>query len=371
MPLNLTRRQTVAALAGTAASVSCFRVHARSAPISLAATLPPGYAKDGSVDYSAHLQKVLNDLNARGGGEVVLPRNTTILIGDVVTYSNISIVADDWTAVLKVRPGSHGITLKPAPNGMPSRNLAFRGFALRGQVGVAGFSEHSHLLNLNVFANVEVENLLLSGFQGDGIYCGVGAANSDAHNTGFTARRSTFDGVNRDNRNGLTFIDIDGALVDGCEFVRCTRTDMPGPIDMEPNDSALSVIRDVTIRDCRFHGNGGGVAEVAVYVRATAKRLPSGITVERCTSQGYVGRGSFFYFTTNRQPDEPSPFNLRGNVVTGGGRPYLIVGARGGTITGNTFSDCRQNAKLGTASLPVRDISQSDNSFLRCGSSTG
>lgn len=366
-------------LAGAAAAVATRYVHAWSAPLKLADFLPPDHVTDGGVDYSSSVQRAYYQLRDYGGGELILPRSTSILIADVETFANIETRGEDGTAVLKVKHGHHGLSLNPGEKGTPdpadnARNVAFRNFTMVGAVSERGFYNHRYLLNLNAFTNVEVEDMAFLGFQCDGLFCGSSnIAAVERHNFNLTVRRSHFDGINRDNRNAISLIDITGATVEDCEFRRCSRPEMPGPIDMEPDDFPFGIICDVTIGRCTFRDNGGEVGEVAVAVPAGVKAVPRQITVEDCTSDGYKGTGSFFRLVTFRTPDSPTTFDLLRNTVRSGSRPYALTGAADGRIRENRFSDCTQFAMMGgeRASWGVRDLLSTDNVYERCGSRDG
>ncbi|WP_162287344.1 hypothetical protein [Cupriavidus malaysiensis] len=302
--------------------------------------------------------------------------------GNLRTYENIQTIGEDWSAVLSVKAGCYGISLNSGVSGdnlgaANAKNVAFRGFALKGQVSAAGFSEHCHLLNLNGFSHLEVENLLISGFQGDGIYCGSSNDRAtERHNFSFSARRVRFDGVNNNNRNALTFIDIDGVVVEDCQFLNCTRSDMPGPIDMEPNANSWATIRNVTIRQSVFKNNGGNLGEVGVMIPAAVTKMPQNLTVEYCKSDGYSGTGAMFSLCTNREPaptQDDTNFRLSNNVAANGCMPYQILGAKRGLIKQNMFTDFSRAAILGynEAKRGVRDIESVDNRFVRCGYARG
>jgi pectate lyase len=70
-----------------------------------------------------------------------------------------------------------------------------------------------------------------------------------------------FDGVDKDNRNSISILDGVQIEIDNNIFLNCSRTDMPGAIDVEPENIA-SVLENISIHNNKFTNIGGGVAAV-------------------------------------------------------------------------------------------------------------
>lgn len=256
------------------------------------------------------------------------------------------------------------------------KNLRVHNMKIVGDVDVHGFSEHRHLVSISGVSNVLFKHVLFRGFRGDGLYVGSGGAGQERHNQNVKLKRCRFDGINRENRNAISFIDIDGALVEDCEFTNCTRPNMPGPIDLEPNANSYAIIRNVTVRRNKFAANGGNVGEVSVYVPAAVAAPPQNITVEHNVSAGYVGTGQFFFFSDNRAPSNTSAehdIKLLYNNVRNGNRPFFFGTGKRVQIAGNTFMDMKGDGSLGFTDThaSVRDAALLDNRFIRCGTTSG
>jgi hypothetical protein len=256
-------------------------------------------------------------------------------------------------------------------------NLRMTNLQLRATCDINGFSEFKHLVSINGVSNVVFEHVLFKGFRGDGLY--VGSSNTsglERHNQNITVKRCRFDGINRENRNGISFVDVDFALVEGCTFTNCSRPEQPGPIDCEPDARPWGIIRNVTVRGNKFVANGGGVGEISVYVPAAVVAPPQNITVEHNTSTGYVGSGQFFYFADSRAPTATSiehDIKLLFNDVRNANIAFGIFTGKRVLIHGNTFIDMAADAKIGytEATTFVRDVSVVENRFVRCGSTSG
>ena len=105
-----------------------------------------------------------------------------------------------------------------------------------------------HLVHFDGVSNVLISNCKFIGFRGDGVYIGSGTSGDmERHNTNVTIKDNFFDGVNNQNRNGISFIDVNGALVDNNTFVNTTKAGMPGVIDFEADPNSWHVLEDITI----------------------------------------------------------------------------------------------------------------------------
>lgn len=252
--------------------------------------------------------------------------------------------------------------------------LTFRNFVMQCQEGT--FLEQQHLISFNGVKNVVFEGLRMYGFRGDAIYLGSGVGADERHNAHVRIAGCVFDGINRENRNAISVIDGDGIVIEDNMFLRCTRHNMPGPIDFEPNANAWHVVRNVTVRRNRFRANGGFLAEIAFHVPNVVAVPSANIVIDDNDSDGYTGRGSFFYHHTGRPPQISRPdsdIRLLRNVAKNGFRPWLIWDAKGVRMEGNRYSDFAQSALLGFNHLRagVRDVQIVNDRYTRGGSIGG
>ena len=136
-------------------------------------------------------------------------------------------------------------------------SLVFTDLKFLGTVVADGFLEFAHLLNLNGVKQARIENCSFVGFRGDGFYLGSGLfGGTERHNFDITVKNCVFDGVNNDNRNGLSVIDVNGMEVENCVFRNCAKSTMPGSVDFEPNAS-FSVIKNVRVINNKFSNTNG------------------------------------------------------------------------------------------------------------------
>lgn len=158
----------------------------------------------------------------------------------------------------------------PNPDTDNSRNIKIHDMTFEGEVAAAGFNPQFHFLSLNAVSDVEIFRTAFIGFRGDGVYLGSSqTADIERHNQNVIIHHCIFDGVNNDNRNGISIIDGSAVTIHNNKFIRCTRADMPGPIDVEPDLSVFALIKDIDVNNNEFD-TCGGVAIFQVY-------LPNGL----------------------------------------------------------------------------------------------
>jgi hypothetical protein len=135
------------------------------------------------------------------------------------------------------------------------RNIYVHDLKLNGRVSEFGYSQYFYLFAVNATSDLTVERMVFYGFRGDGMYVGSGTLrNTERHNQNVVIRDCLFDGAVKDNRNGLSIIDCDKLLVNGCTFTNIGNSKLShsvGAIDFEP-DHNWSVYRDVKVSHCQF-----------------------------------------------------------------------------------------------------------------------
>lgn len=129
-----------------------------------------------------------------------------------------------------------------------------------GCVSEYGHGQWTHLLALVGTNNTVVEDCGFYNFRGDGILVSGGLnyidiSKSLRHNKNLKIRNCSFDGGGTFlNRNGISFIDIDNALVENCDFKRIGHKNLVksvGAIDFE-RDIEKSITKNVIISNCKF-----------------------------------------------------------------------------------------------------------------------
>jgi len=297
-------------------------------------------------------------------------------IADCRLGNGARLSGEGQASVIRVRAGRPGLRAESGATGRFLRGLVLRDLVIEGRSVEAGFAEHAHLLRLDGVEDVQVERVSFRGFQGDGLYLGSGLQpGEERHNRRIVVRGCRFDGINRQNRNAISVIDGDDVRIEGCSFMNCTRPDMPGPIDLEPDAQAFAVIRKIQVIGNQFAGNGGNVGEIALQVPAAVRALPRDIVIRDNRFRDYRGTGAEVALNVFRATGAADPdmgVAISGNQGQGGHAPYSFVSAKGVRASGNVWTDYRIGTLVGwrdPASLG-RDIQIADR-FVRCGAGAG
>lgn len=344
-----------------------------------------GAKRDGQSDDTRPVQAAIDSL-ATGGGEVAFESGTYV-VDSISLTSNISIVGSGRDSVLQQKKNSkYCCSVNPVNGGTPDpkdnkRNIRIHNIHFRGTVVADGFSEHVHLLNINAATDVVVSDCWFTGWRGDGIYIGSSnKAKTERHNRDIVIKNCVFDGINNDNRNAITVIDCDELKIDNNSFSRCTRSNMPGAIDMEPNADLFSIIKNISITRNKFSNIGGGVGVIALVLSVKQKNLitPSrNILIRNNTINGLIdaGRSNGIYIMQKQDADDadsPNEITIIGNEIINSARPFLLWGVKGVIMENNAFVDSLITGLASyTKGHKSRDILFKKNIFKELGTSDG
>lgn len=318
--------------------------------------------------------------NAFATGKAVYAPAGTYLLNFLNVPSNTFLFGDGASTIIKPLTPDTRCALG-ADSGSSSayrENITIRNVQFLGDVVTQAFSEQNHLTSFNGVKNLLIENCHFIGFRGDGLYIGSGNnGGEERHNINVTVRSCFFDGINKDNRNGISIIDGNGVLIDGCYFTRCTRSNMPGPIDIEPDVNAYHIIKNITVRNCKFFDTGGNVGAISFFLPGVTYTVPpdsfvaEGNYIDTCTANGLF----FGYSLAGGISEATHNFDIvfRDNYVKNSGRPFSISNAKNTTIAGNVFNTSTHEALVSynTANDNVIDATIQGNRFVKCGATGG
>jgi hypothetical protein len=267
-------------------------------------------------------------------------------------------------------------------------NIKINSLTFYGQSDVYNFSEFVHLLYLVGTDNVTVTNCEFKAFRGDGICLGgVSLYNSTyfnpRHNSNVTISNCVFNGVNKENRNGISIIDCTGLLVENCEFKNSTRSNMPGAIDFEP-DLYFQVIQNCTIRNNTFTNIGGNAGVIGMLFKdINYTTFPSTFLIQSNSIADCTNTDGTLFYVYKRDNSSLGPTDGQSNVtwsyntITNVTKSLLINNSNGILVENCSFSNV-----LGTGYIPYRDndtfkysLSRNVNivscSFENCGKTEG
>ena len=319
--------------------------------------------------------------NAFATGKAVYAPAGTYLLNFLNVPSNTNLFGDGSATVIKPLTGEIRCALGCDSGSSSSfiENVTIRDIRFLGAVATLGFSEQKHLTSFNGAKNLLIENCDFIGFRGDGIYLGSGNSGGaqERHNQSVSIRDCFFDGINKDNRNGISVIDCTDLRIDGCHFTRTTRSNMPGAIDIEPDAEVFHILRNIKITNNYFYDIGGNVGAIAMpipgitYTVAPRGFLVQGNYIDTCTANAL----HFSYPVTGGITTATASLGViwRDNIVVSANNPFYINGAKDSLIQGNTFTNCPSTAFISynASTDNIIGFTLANNTFRSCGSTSG
>lgn len=309
-----------------------------------------GAVGDGVTDDSAACQAALTLIRDMGGGTLLLTRD--YLCEELAVYSNTVIAASGLNAVLtqKLSADTHACLMRMTGTSTSTagnvKNVSMSGFAMKGSVLSNGFSQFQHLVNMTGVSDVAFSGMRFLNWRGDAIVaqCQTGSL-QERHNERLYVTGCYFDGGNNDNRNALSFIDVTTARVIGNDFVNCSRSDMPGPVDFEP-DTTTSRIVDCTVSGNTFANCGGLLGGIGFYLKDTQAAMTTpvkGIVIDNNSFASDCTFASAIAVIQKQTASATTPaqgVTISSNHANGGTfRPYNIGGMRNVVMFANDWQE--------------------------------
>jgi hypothetical protein len=194
-------------------------------------------------------------------GEYVLTDPIEVPTGTMVDLTNI---------VLRFPPDADFRSLLDIAG---SSNVEVFGGTFDGNVQAQPtWQEQQHAIQVRGSAHVTIHDCTFVNLSGDGVL--VYQASNDV-----TIQRCTFRGQNT-NRNGVSITNAQHCRITDCTFEGMTRPDMPGPIDLEP-DEPQERVADILIARNEIVGTGQPVQAAINVFNAIAKADIANITIEQ------------------------------------------------------------------------------------------
>ncbi|PHS61648.1 MAG: hypothetical protein COB12_11965 [Flavobacterium sp.] len=326
-------------------------------------------------------------------GRVTIPAGVVVAAGiDIDSNTQIVGAGRDATEIRMPVEGAavnayclainkNGGTPDPADN---IKDVYISDMHVSGSVVTDGFSEFKHLLNFSAFTNLTLERMKVTGARGDHIILGAGAtAGLERYNFNFVCDDLIIDGINNDNRNGISIITIDGFKLTNWEINNCTRSDMPAPIDFEPNNDPVNNqwyrVFNVSISEGKIDNCRGGVR---LFISTSGLLAPKNFNIRNVLVENGKTNGIALdiLYSRNRPTEQSQDHNIsvENFKAKDGYRPIRVNGTKGTVINNCSFNSFTQAGDIGvepsggvgfdTANM---DLIIQNSSFGTCGTSSG
>jgi hypothetical protein len=302
------------------------------------------------------------------------------VVGDLIAQSNQLIQGAGDSSTLIQKPSSqYLLSINPQRSGTAhveenTHDIQIEDLSFSGQVRELGFAEHCHLLNINACTRLKINRCSFRGFRGDAIYLGSSnVAGVERHNRDIRIRGCTFDGTNADNRNAVSVIDCDGLSIIECSFENCSRADMPGAIDIEPNQFPFHRINRVIIANNRIARCSGGVGNIClVFSRSRMQHPPTDITIENNVIDGNSLSNGLSLLGAERTGFAASGITIRGNTIKNTRSPLLLERLGDVNVDKNIFESSQLSGLISpTRSSTGTGIRIYGNTFKSLGLKSG
>ena len=333
-----------------------------------------GAVGDGVTDDSAAF------LAAHATGKAVFVPAGTYLVNVNLAASNTFVFGEGAASIIKSYDAGLTAVSVTSPNlATVYENITFRDLSFQADVATLGFSEFVHLLIFNGVKNVLVDNCEFIGFRGDGIVVSE-AVNDPADartNTNVKITNCFIDGVNKDNRNGISVVGCDGCIIENNFITRTTRSNMPGAIDVEPNANAHYRTNNIVIRNNVIRDIGGNTGAIGFYLPGVAyTTYPRGMVVEgNFITDCYTGFFFNYAIAGGLGPDTPDMSVVFSNntIANCTYRPFEITNVKGVVVENNLFDTTNDSGILGfnTGNQRVTDATLRNNRFVTVANQAG
>ena len=324
------------------------------------------------------IQNAINYIAIKKGGIVFFPKGTYLIKGKNngltdglnIINSNITLKGEGISSIIKQGDSSfYALSINNNNTGSNNikdnvKNIKIIGIKFMCNIEALGFSEFKHLLNIHAVTSIEISDCTFQGFRGDGILIGSGnTAGIERHNEDVTITNCKFDGVNNDNRNAISVIDVNGLTIDNCTFRRTTRNNMPGAIDIEPDGYPYFIVKNILIENCSFDSIGGNCAAISYNGNTKLDKQIQNLQIINNRIKNGLNTGSAFAFQSRRNPTASTSQNniiVKKNIVKNYYQSIQVFGIKNIILNSNTF-----DSTIKTGVVGFTDIKSQKNSGVK------
>ena len=256
-----------------------------------------------------------------------------------VYKSGISFLGEEG-ATLLTKDAERTIAIYTQPYKIQNsiRHITITKLAFRCENDGIAFNEFSHTIKVLGVNGLRITKCKFFDFFGDAIclshYGDDEKTGERTRNSNVTISNNYIEGKSHNNRNAISVINGYNVLIDNNIIEEVSKNNMPGAIDVEPNNSAYT-INGITISNNQIRGSRGSGAAISVVALTEDTPTYNILIKNNQISQSTIGIG-FFIKSVNTSRN----FSIEDNVVDFD-TPPLIFNGRGvskdWTFKGNKF----------------------------------
>lgn len=264
-------------------------------------------------DWTAAIQMAVNDTDVK---QLYFPVGTYESSTIRIYRDNLEIFGQGESTIIKYKTET-GDSLRPDVANVYAvfaflgtalttiKNIKIHDMKVLGLVETLGFTEQNHLWYFAGIDGLDIYRCNISGFQGDGINIAMLNETEVVHNYNIRISDNTIDGLNSQNRNGITISDGTGVLINSNIFDNCSKYGMPGHIDIE-GELPSSIFNGITVSNNIFKNSeaDSNNCNIGIGLAQNFTTQPKGISIIGNIFLGsnrngvgigeYVGEGSSF-----------------------------------------------------------------------------
>jgi hypothetical protein len=255
-----------------------------------------GAVGDGVTDDTAAIQACVEAAKNGTNKNIYIPFGTYMvqhidMIG--LAYSNISFIGEGLPTIKFKLPAGGRVIIPGYPDPTFARTVADGIFAIDGNVqgpfaddtlsiknirfsGIKflmdvvadGFDQLMHCVVATGISGIYFDHCQFVGFMGDGIAISISrgpGSPSNQYNKNLVVTNCIFDGINKNNRQAISIYYCDGFTIMDNVFKNTTRADMPGAIDLEPDNDIVYSRSGIIWRNS--FTNIGGIGAITIEYR--------------------------------------------------------------------------------------------------------
>ncbi len=292
----------------------------------------------GNVYFPKGIYRLKTLYNAQGKTDKKLISAIKAHIG--ICKSNVTLKGERGAEFMTDEPlGTICIFSQPNRIEKSVRNIKIENITFTVKNDGKSFYEFMHTIKLIGVNGMTIKNCVFNDFWGDAISL---SHYGDTPQTGERTRNQNVKilnntivgGEKHNNRNGISVISGKNILISGNTIKNTSRKDMPGAIDVEPNNTAYTIenIRIVynMIEGC--DGTAGGICIHANSKGGSAYNIRIENNIVKSSTSGLAFVVNNDKFTRD--------YVIRNNYVDKHTQPYQFVGkgkSKNWVISGNTF----------------------------------